>query len=266
MVYFVTVGQGIGGQRQFFKLDTKTGTFTNYQIAGTGVNGDANLRTLIASDNSRVFFNDDGSVFYIDTATDQLIGASLDPVCCYGDYDLALSADQSTVAATGFLYDSNLHADSYYALNDREILNIAYVDGAKLSPDGALLFQPSSSGIDVLDGRLGNLLYRIALPVPLSENYDALVGDGADNVLVAITGTSGDGLAVVDLSSIQEPPPLPYARTHSELSIFEDTTRVHFSSDRLSREKTTHRPVLRSAERIPHLTKLLAREVDDRAR
>lgn len=266
IVYFTTVGQGIGGQRQFFKLDTNSRGFTNYEIAGTGVNGDAGLRTLIASDNSRLFFNDDGSVFYIDTATDQLIEASLDPVCCYGNYELALSADQSTVAATGFLYDSNLHADSYYALNDREILNIAYVYGVKLSPDGALLFQPSSNGIDVLDGRLGNLLYRIALPMSLSENYDALVSDGTDKVLVAITGTSGDGVAVVDLSSIQEPQPLPYARTHSEPSPLENSTRVHFSSDRLRREKTTHRPLLRSAERIPHRTKLLARELDDRAR
>jgi hypothetical protein len=261
IVYFATVGQGIGGQRQFFKLDTNTGVFTNYQIAGTGINGDANLRTLIASDNSRVFFNDDGGVFYIDTATDQLIGSSLAPACCYGDYDLALSADQSTFAATGFLYDYNLHADSYYALNDREILNIAYVSGAKLNPDGALLFQPSSSGIDVLDGRLGNLLYRIALPVSLSENYDALVSDGTDNVLVAITGTSGDGIAVVDLSSIQEPPPLPYARTHSGPRPVEDTTRVRFSSDLLSGRKM-HRAMLRSTERIPHATKLLPREVD----
>jgi len=261
MVYFVTVGQGIGGQRQFFKLDTKTATFTNYQIAGTGVNGDANLRTLIASDNSRVFFNDDGSVFYIDTATDHLVGASLDPVCCYGDYDLALSADQSTFVATSFLYDYNLHADSYYALNDREILNIGYVYGAKLSPDGALLFQPSSSGIDVLDGRLGNLLNRIALPVPLSENYDALVSDGTDNVLVAITGINGDGIAVVDLGSIQEPPPLPYARAHSGSLPVEEAIRVRFSPD-LSSGQKLHRALLRSAERVPHTTKLMPRGVD----
>jgi hypothetical protein len=51
-----------------------------------------------------------------------------------------------------------LEAESYYALNDREILNISDVYGAKFSPDGRLLFQPSTNGIDVFDGILGNLL------------------------------------------------------------------------------------------------------------
>src|SRR5438093_10489288 len=63
-----------------------------------------------------------------------------------------------------------------------------------------------------MDGRLGTLLTRIALPITLSPNYDALVSDGKDNILVAITGTNGDGVAVIDLGSIPEPPPLPYDR------------------------------------------------------
>jgi hypothetical protein len=104
-----------------------------------------------------------------------------------------------------------LNAESFYTENDREILNISYVYGAKLSPDGRLFFQPSTNGIDVFDGYLGNLLNRISLPVALSPNYDALVDDGTDNILVAITGT-GNGIAIVDLTSISEPPPLPYNR------------------------------------------------------
>jgi len=44
----------------------------------------------------------------------------------------------------------------------------------------------------------------------LSENYDALVEDGEDNVLVAIIGQTGGGVAVLDFSSIAEPPPLNY--------------------------------------------------------
>lgn len=265
IVYLTTIGQGIGGQRQFFKLDTSTGAFTNYQIAGTGFNGDANLRTVIASDNSRVFFNDDGDVFYIDTASDQRVEASFAPSCCYGDDDLALSADQSTLVATGLLYDYNLHADSFYALNDREALNIAYVYGAKLSPDGTLLFQPSTSGIDVLDGRLGNLLCRIALPVSLSENYDALVSDGTDNVLVAITGTSGDGVAVVDLSSIQTPPPVPYTRMYSGPQLIENTKRVRFTSDVLGGQ-TKYRTWLHATHRVSHQTKQQPLKLDERVR
>jgi hypothetical protein len=57
----------------------------------------------------------------------------------------------------------------------------------------------------------GTLRSRIALPFSLSQNYDALVGDGEDNVLIAITGTGGSGIAVVDLSSLAEPAPLPYS-------------------------------------------------------
>src|SRR6202041_509022 len=100
----------------------------------------------------------------------------------------------------------------FFALNDREILNISYVYGMKLDPDGSLLFQPSTSGIDVVDGRLGNLLTRIALPLTLSTNYDALVDDGKDNTLVAITGATGNGIAVLNLTSISEPAPLPYVK------------------------------------------------------
>lgn len=57
------------------------------------------------------------------------------------------------------------------------------------------------------------MLDRIALPVPLSPNYDALVSDGKDNNLVAITGANGDGIAVIDLTSIPDPPALPYNPT-----------------------------------------------------
>jgi hypothetical protein len=64
-----------------------------------------------------------------------------------------------------------------------------------------------------MDGHLGTLIDRIALPVALSPNFDALVSDGKDNVLVAITGANGDGIAVIDLTSIPEPAPLAYEPT-----------------------------------------------------
>ncbi len=124
---------------------------------------------------------------------------------------MALSSNQAQITATSYFYDFDLKAESYYALNDREILNISDVYGAKFSPDVRLLFQPSTNGIDVFDGELGNLLNRTSLPVALSPNYDALVDDGTDSILVAITGT-GNGVAIVDLTSISEPPPLTYNR------------------------------------------------------
>lgn len=217
-IYFmvVVIGQG-GGADQFFKLDTNNDTFFNYLIDAPGLgNSDAYLRNEISSDNARVFFNADGAVFNIDTTTDKIFNATEDPSCCYGNYELALSSNQTQFTATFYIYDSDLNNESYYALNDREILNIAYVYGAKLSPDGRLLFQPSTNGIDVFDGNIGNLRERISLPLALSPNYDALVSDGDDNVMVAITGTSGSGVAVIDLTSLLEPSTSLYDRARSQ--------------------------------------------------
>jgi Fibronectin type III domain/IPT/TIG domain len=210
MVYFTAMTPGVTGAHGFYKLNTNTGATTDYGVDNPGLADDVLLRTVISADNSRVFFNDDGYVFNIDTATDKIFSASTDQGCCYGDYDLTLSANQVQFSASSYIYDSNLNAESFYSLNDREILTAAWVYGAKLSRDGTLLFQPSTNGVDVLDGRLGNLLHRISLPVALSQNYDALVADGKDNVLIAITGVNGNGIAVVDLTSVQEPPPVPF--------------------------------------------------------
>jgi hypothetical protein len=208
MVYIAAYPYGGSGYDGFLKLNTSTGSFTDY---GIDAFGNAMYRNAISSDNARVFFNNDGAVFSVDTATDTVFYAQISPGCCYGDYDLNLSNNQTSLEATSYLYDADLNAASYLAPNDRESLNTAYVYGVKLSPDGSLLFQPSTAGIDVFDGRIGTLRARIALPYALSENYDALVSDGTDNVLIAITGATGNGIAVLDLTSLSEPAPLPYA-------------------------------------------------------
>jgi hypothetical protein len=123
-----------------------------------------------------------------------------------------LAANNTRVAATGYFYDSALNPESYYVVNLREGMNISFLYGEKLSVDGTLMFQPSTVGIDVYDARVGILLSRIALPITLSSQYDALVSDGTDNVLVAITGDNSDGVAVIDLSSIPAPAALPYEK------------------------------------------------------
>jgi hypothetical protein len=216
MIYFAAFIQGGDGYDSFFKLDSNSGNVTDYKIVGFG---GPLYKAAITADNSTVFFNNDGSVFSIDTATDAVTYAADGPGCCYGDYDLSLSSSGTTLEATGFLFDTNLNASSYLAVNDREVLNIAYVYGTKLSPDGTLLFQPSTNGIDVYDGRLGTLHARISLPVSFSQNFDALVGNGKDNAFIAITGQTGTGIAVVDLSSLSEPAPLPYASVHGDLKL-----------------------------------------------
>lgn len=251
-VYYAVYMMGTFGGDQFFKLNTNTGAITDYGIRAPGSQYDMYLRNAISSDNSRVFINEEGEVQSIDTATDTVSTANNVFGCCYGDFELALSSNQAQFTATAYLYDFELDAESYYAQNDREILNIAYVYGAKFSGDGRLLFQPSTNGIDVLDGNLGNLLNRISIPVVLSSNYDALVEDGADNILIAITGT-GDGIAIVDLSSISEPQPLAYkhdsnSRTHRMPR--QPDRRIH------GRSGAQQKPP-RSPHMVPHVTRTL---------
>jgi hypothetical protein len=217
MVYFATFPIGSDGADGFFMLDTTTGRVTDYGIESFYLPDMNQSRVAITADNSRVYFNNDGEVFSVDTTSDKVSQASVDPGCCYGDYDLTVSASQNTVEASSYLYDASLNAESYLVMNHREALNIKYLYGVKLSVDGRMLFQPSTNGIDIFDGRVGDLLTRISLPFALSQNFDALVSDGTDNVLVAITGQTGDGIAVIDLTSLSEPPPLSYMETSSRV-------------------------------------------------
>lgn len=255
MVYIAAFVEGGTGYHAFFKLDTNTGALTDYGIDGPGefidgVPQDVYLRTEISSDNSTAFFNADGGVFTIDTATDT-VSRMVNQGCC-GNYDLALSNNQTQFEASSYLYDTNLDAESFLVMNDREALDISYVYGAKLSPDGTLLFQPSTNGIDVYDGRVGTLLNRIALPFALSTNYDALVEDGSDNVLIGITGTNGDGIAVLDLTSLSEPGPLPYAtalRLHDSKLMPSSMTPTSLSSNASSANGARRGP-----RNIPHVT------------
>ena len=221
MVYFIAQGLTETIGTGFYKLDTATGSIIAY-----GGTGELQSRAVISPDGAEVFANLSGSVISVNTASDAVSYATVAPNCC--DYDLTLSSSSKQLEAGGYLYDTSLNADSYLVLNDREALAATYVNGAKLSPDGTLLFQPSLNGLDVYDGRLGTLRARIALPVSLSQNYDALVSDGQDNSLLAITGSTGDGVAIVDLTSLSVPPPLAYevpVRTelHSESTRIKST-------------------------------------------
>jgi WD40 repeat protein len=211
IVYLVVDVQGGTGSSNYFVLNTNNGALTNLNITGPGLGAsDLYLRLALSADATRVYFNNDGYVFNMDTATGKIFNASVGQGCCYGDYDLALAHNQLQLEASSYLLDSDLNGEAPFVLNDREALSISYVYGVKFSPDGSLLFQPATQGIDVYDGRLGALRSRIELPVLLSTGYDSLVSDGQDDVLIAITGANSDAIAVADLSSVAEPPPLPY--------------------------------------------------------
>lgn len=203
VVYFTAVNAVASGMvNKFFKLDTTSGRISTYPVQTPATKNDIYLRAILSSDSSQVYFNDTGNVFNVDTTTDNIYAAIVGATPDDGDDDLSLAGNQAQFAASGYFYDSNLNAEAFIGMNREERMNVSYLYGEKLSPDGTLLFQPTTNGIDVLDARLGKLLKRIALPFTLSPNYDALVADGSDSVLVAITGARGDGIAVIDLSSL----------------------------------------------------------------
>lgn len=250
MIYLAAFTVGGTGFDAFFKLDSTSGQVTDYQLLDCAM---APLYKVdISSDNTRVFFNDGGMVASVDTATDALRWAAADAGGCYGDYDLTLSSGQTTFEATSYLYDANVNAQSYLVLNDREASDIAYVYGTQLNHDGTLLFQPSTNGIDVFDGRLGTLRSRIALPFSLSQNYDALVGDGKDNILIAITGSSGSGIAVVDLTTLSEPTPLPYNSAGMTRTILQGSMNRIASVPH--RSTKTLEPRVGPKFKVPHVT------------
>ena len=180
---------------------------------------DVYSRVLLSADNARVFVNYEGVPLSIDTASDTVyVNPILD---LEGGYEMTLASNGTWMSADDYLADTNLNAESEVAYDEREVWNVLAVYGQKMSPDGNLLFSPLQNDIDVLDGKRGNLLTRVSLPVSLSANYDALVSDGKDNVLIAITGETGTGIALVDLTAIPEPAPLPYAAaTRSRRALF----------------------------------------------
>lgn len=214
IVYYTARVSGGSGFDQTFELDTHTGIGAAIPAGGTNLSDlDRELRLVLSADETKLFGNVSGVVYYLDTATNRFVRASYDAGGAYGNYELVMAPNQTRVFASDFLYDANLNDESVISVNYRELADALYVYGAKLSSDGRLLFQPSVQGIDVFDGYLGNLRERISLPFPLGQQFDALVSDGRDNILVAITGVNGDGIAVVDLNSLPEPNPLPYAVT-----------------------------------------------------
>jgi hypothetical protein len=206
IIYYSTFYLNTTGNWALHKLDTTTGTVTDYHTLQAGALGDdAATRVLLSNDNTRAYINLEGIVVELDTATDVM---SSNPLIVQGDYELSLSSNQTWMTASEYETDTNLNVESFLVLNERETWNVSGVYGEKMSPDGNLLFSPLLNALDVYDGRTGTLRMRISLSIALSANYDALVSDGKDNVLVAITGQNGDGgVSVIDLSSLPEPPP-----------------------------------------------------------
>jgi hypothetical protein len=257
LLYLTSITSSSYGNLYFEVFNTANGSLTTVGYKGFAPPNDTYSRVQYNSSSGLAYFNSGGRVFSAAAGTGAPSYATADSGCCYGNDELTLSGDGTRLAATGYFYDSNLSAESYFGLNVREAMNVSYVYGQKLSADGSLLFQPTTLGIDVMDGHLGNLIDRIALPVALSPNYDALVADGKDNILVAITGANGDGVAVLDFSSIAEPP-LPSFDAAMGSSNSRSAAKAALPARANRPRSMTHGErrgwPLFLAERVPHVT------------
>ena len=129
-----------------------------------------------------------------------------------------------------------------------------YVFGSAISADGRLVFQPGVGLIDVFDGRTGSFRTRVSVPFTLSPNYRALISNQQDSQLVAITGATGNGIAVIDLNSLPEPRPLAYAVPKAEGPMREPSPA---SSRALSIAAKPELRASRVARRIRHLPSTL---------
>ena len=186
------------GSHPLRKLDTTTGKVSTIYAAIGGVTPFEKM--IISKDNRQVFFNVAGEVYVLDVVTDKV--DTNHAIFQQGNEEVALSGDETWLAGAGYVMDTRLNPESFITQRKEEIWNENAVHGQKLSRDGSYLFRPLEDGLDILDGRTCVLLSRLALPLKLSPIHDALVADGRDNVLVAITGAQGDGIAVIDLSSL----------------------------------------------------------------
>ncbi len=209
IVYYDSFYLGGLGQPPLHKLDTSNGTVFDYPILQAGVIGnDAFTRVLLSKANSTVSFNLGSGPISVDTATDNVtVGNAL---FNQGNYELAVAGNHLQMTAADFLLDTSQNGEGVVSLNDRESIDATAVLGEKLSADGTLLFRPLTNGIDVFDARTGTFRHRIPLSVTLSPMYDALVANGKNNMLLGITGATGDGIAVLDLTSLPAAPVLPF--------------------------------------------------------
>lgn len=213
MVYYTTVNEEGTGGTGLYMLNTTTGALMATPNAPiTTSYDDQYSRLSLSSDGSRVYFNIEGNVGYFNIATQTVVYASADAEdISLGTEDFVLSPNQESIFASGLVLDSDLNNLGMQTLDLAESLDANYVFGSAMSADGSLVFQPGDGFIDVVDGRTGSFRARVSLPFTLSPNFRALISNQTDSNLVAITGPTGNGIAVIDLNSLPEPQPLPYA-------------------------------------------------------
>lgn len=198
IVYFGTYSQEISPPGGFGKLDSTSGQITDFP-PGTLEDANAFTRVLLSPDGSRVFVNEGGYSWILNTSDDSLSEGIQVSTAGNLSGDMTLSSDGSTVLTSDMLTDSGLNVAANIAYVDRDVWLPTAVYGQKLNANGSLAYQPLTTGVDVLDGTTGLLQYRVALPILIADVYDALTIDDADGLLFAITTT---GISQISLGSL----------------------------------------------------------------
>jgi len=217
VVYFMTADIGGTGTPAFHRLNTATGSIVDLGMLYSGGPADKFARVLLSPDGSKLYGNDGGWAFWLDTSNDQISNSSWISSWDYSDMDLAVSADGSTVDNGGIFADPSLNPEMETDYVDWETWFPSAVIGQKLNQDGSVLFQPLTDGIDLMARNTGHLLYRVQIPVSPADVYDSLVvAEGKDTLAVITSG----GVSLVDLSSLPIPTQdtLPFMdATHTEV-------------------------------------------------
>jgi hypothetical protein len=234
----------VAGSASFHKLDLTTGQFRDFQIGGVGTPELNGGRVLVSPDQSTVYVNIAGAVYWIQTATDTV---NLDSATSQGfqTADGAISSDGSTISINGYLTDSSLNLETLPAYIDWETWLPSASYGQKLSQDGSILYQPLTNGVDLIERNTGRLLYRVQVPGTLANACDPMFLGASAGELGYLTSA---GVTFVDLSSLSIPAagstPFPASRPISKaISAVGGRTEAHH----LQRTKAG-RPALTYAE------------------
>jgi len=193
IVYYDGYDGGIVPPNTFHKLDSNTGQITDYEFGGQSSSYD---RVLMSPDGAYVYLS---RPLILDTATDSITIGYQAETDGDGNPDMSLSGDGSTLLTVNLLTDTALNVEGDIAYIDRDVWLPVAVYGQKLNEDGSLIFQPLTTGMDVLNGSTGLLVYRVELPIQIANAFDSLVIDNNDGLLFAITA---NGIAEINLSSL----------------------------------------------------------------
>jgi hypothetical protein len=199
-VYFIPAGGW--GVSTLLKLDGSSGAIKDLASGVTGEldTNDEFHRVIMSRDGRRVYTAIGAECVWADTSNDQ-VHASRDNRPASND--LAVSADGSTVYMDWYFTDGSLQLENKPAYIDWETWFPVATLGAKLSPDGSLLFQPFTNAIDVMSRNTGHLLYRMQVSIPPALNYNPLVSTDNEATFAWIGANS---VSFVDLSSLPVPP------------------------------------------------------------